>query len=200
MLKPQCKHTTSARRSGSAGIRVVDTCGDAEGLGIQRKLARSQRPPPSKVLSGGWLVSRSLFLSMDFSPEVRLPNGQINPSWPLIVGLRAASSVVKAADWQAFYVAPLDDRITVPGCSKEKTKLQQRRLTISNGTFSGNSIIAEGQHSDKLVLQPLTSHDRNQSRSLLAADASPRRLALLSLDIKVQDANRLYNNFQGFFW
>jgi hypothetical protein len=168
---------------------VVDNCGDTEGLGIQRKLARSQRPPPSKVLSGGWLVSRSLFLSMDFSPEVRLPNGQINPSWPLIVGLRAASTVVKTIDWQAFYVAPLDDRIAVPGCSKDKTKSPRRHLMDLNVTSSPMSSLAEEQHGD--AVWPSRNNNGNRSRALLVTDTAPIRLALLPLDTKIQDANRL---------
>ena len=161
MAKSECNK--QARSIRSTGIGLVEGCGDEDGVG-RRQLGRAAKPQQSKVLSGGWLVSRSLFVSMDLSPEVRLANGQINPSWPLLAGLRAASSVYKTRDWQAFYVAPSSDSRVVGSGVCPSLKRPRRRL----GAWPEEA--------------------RNISRRLLTAPM--RRLALLPLDPGGQDSSR----------
>jgi len=99
------------------GIALIEGCGVREGLGgtmgrrlaaegtiAGRRLQRRSNKKSSKVLSGGWLMSKELFASLDLSPEVRTRTGDINPSWPLLVGLRSASAIFKTKDFTLFYV------------------------------------------------------------------------------------------------
>ena len=144
-------------------VRLLDGCGLEEGLGgASRQLSNRQRqaPPQSKVLSGGWLASKKLFASMDFSAEVRLRNGLINPTWPLLSALRGAESIFKAADWTQFYVAPTRSKGSesmappVPaGCLRQRRQLHRRRL---------------GNASQVTSLPPaIETPPRNSSRRLL---------------------------------
>mmetsp|Transcript_658 Transcript_658/g.1271 ORF Transcript_658/g.1271 Transcript_658/m.1271 type:complete len:696 (-) Transcript_658:640-2727(-) len=95
-------------------ISLVDGCGEEEGFGggfVGRALKVSAFPSrqrrgvqQSKVVSGAWIMSVSLFLSIDLSPEVRTREGAISPSWPILLALRSAKRVLKTQDWTKFFV------------------------------------------------------------------------------------------------
>jgi hypothetical protein len=105
VLKSSCSLVERFSNTRERAIKLIDGCGEEEGLGggfVGRKLKTSLKTPRaqrSKVNSGGWLMSVSLFLSLDLSPEVRTREGNISPSWPVLLGLRGAKSVLKTADW-----------------------------------------------------------------------------------------------------
>ena len=82
-------------------IKFLNWCGIDEGLGsagVRRQLKfQKQRASrqQSKVLSGGWLMSTSLFSKIDLTTNQYLRDATQNPIWPILLPLRASRIVLK---------------------------------------------------------------------------------------------------------
>jgi len=145
---------------------LIDGCGIREGLGgaVRRTLLKRTKKnnPQSKVISGGWLISKNLFSNVDFSPEVRLKSGEMNPSWTSLVTLRSAFSILKTKEWSKFFVVPSSSVTSTPGCADLRRNLEEQE-----------------EKDEEIVDEHNSPNNHNQSRRFLSrTHDSPQGVAL----------------------